>query len=202
MTESKKKCLREFFEKKISRISEFYFRFKSFEDELTKGFTEFQLSLWNLFVFLTKFSLFSLPLYFFLFLQFDLLPFKVFTARVCSHVLSWLQIDHSVTSYFIFIGEKSIKVSKDSTGWKSFLALFGLLFATRGVKLKEKIYGFLTGAVAVFLLNILRITSTIYAVVRWGISYELIHTFLWRWGLTFSVLFIWIFWLRNTFLDD
>ncbi len=120
MTENKKKCLREFFEKKISRISESYFRFKSFEEELTEGFTEFQMSLWDLFVFLTKFSLLSLPLYFFSFSSLIFFPLRFSTARVCSPVLSWLQIDHSVTSYFILIGRK----------WSRFLkiALAGSLF--------------------------------------------------------------------------
>lgn len=54
-------------------------------------------------------------------------------------------------------GRLTVEVIKDCVGWKSMLALFGLIFATPDVDMRKRIIGFALGAPFIFAANIFRI---------------------------------------------
>jgi exosortase/archaeosortase family protein len=173
-------------------IEEIRKRKKAFEESL-EGRDQ---RLWEVFLFLVRFTVLAAPLYLLLWNDWNPIWLREMNAAVGSNVLSLLDLDVVHSGSFIGTGQFSVDVSTDSTGWKSFLALVGLMLATREEALTKKLYGILLALVIVFAGNITRLVSMVYAVVVWGVDYQLIHTFFWRWGLTALVLVSWIAWLR------
>ena len=50
-----------------------------------------------------------------------------------------------------------------------------------------------------FLLNFVRIVSTILFSLKFGFQYlDIVHTFLWREGLILAVVCVWYLWLKKT----
>jgi exosortase/archaeosortase family protein len=92
--------------------------------------------------------------------------------------------------------ELVLDVTRDSTGWKSMLAVTALIIAV-GRPFRQTVQGVVTGVGVLFAANLLRITSMFYAVTVYDVSYELLHTVLWRWGLTAVVLVTWLWWLSE-----
>lgn len=167
------------------------------EEEFTKDFSDFQKKLWRAFTFLLFFTAFSASLHYLLWVNWDLFHFQRATASLISYLLNLAGIKASSSGIYISINDIGpIKIVKDCLGWKSMLALTGLILATRGVKWKRKIYGIAAGLIFVQLANILRLFSTFYSVVVFEINFEIVHTFIWRWGLTLLVLLLWIGWLK------
>lgn len=152
--------------------------------------------LWEVLLFLVRFTVLAAPLYLLLWNDWNPVWLRELNAAVAANVLSGLGLDVVQSGSFIGTGQFSVDVSTDSTGWKSFLALVGLMLATRGEAREKKLYGALLALVIVFTGNITRLVTMVYAVAVWGVDYQLIHTFFWRWGLTALVLVSWIAWLR------
>jgi exosortase/archaeosortase family protein len=87
------------------------------------------------------------------------------------------------------------RIGWDSTGWKSILALFALIFATE-FPLKKKIMG-LALLPAVYLVNLFRIWFMFFAVKNYGVqAFETLHNLIWSWGLIITILVLWIIWMR------
>ncbi len=163
--------------------------------------TPFQKKLWAIFIFLTRFLVLSLPLHFLLWINFDATSLQIFVAKAVEKMLELSGIEAARNGTFLLMSTKtgalSVEIIKDCVGWKSVLALFGLIFATPGVTLKRRMLGLIAGAPIIFLGNLLRIYATIAVTVYNGLeAWEITHTFLWQEGLIILVIVTWYFWLK------
>lgn len=168
---------------------------------LKKIKTPFQKKLLRIFVFLVKFAALSLPLHFLLWVNFDASRVQLFVAGLIEKLL--LSSGVEVIRNGVILGMQTktapltVEIIKDCVGWKSVLALLGLIFATPNITFKKRILGAVVGAIIVFLGNILRIYSTIYVTVLKGTAFwEITHGFLWREGLMLLVILTWYTWLK------
>jgi len=155
-----------------------------------------------IFIFLVKFALLSLPLHFLLWLNFDARPVQEFVAHAVNQMLSLSGIASVQNGATLAVqtvsGPLLVEIIKDCVGWKSMLALFGLISATPKIAMRKRIIGLLVGAPAIFLLNLVRIWSTIYITAIKGYSFwEITHTFLWQEGLMLAVLGVWWVWMKR-----
>lgn len=98
-----------------------------------------------------------------------------------------------VNGLYILTLKNSYIIVQDCLGWKS-MAVFTGLFLASTTRFKEQAKYLAYGIVAIGIANIVRVASTIYLSEIGLISFEVIHTFLWRWGLTFIVFIIWLYW--------
>ncbi len=163
--------------------------------------TPFQKKLLKIFVFLIKFAAFSLPLHFLLWVNFDATQVQLFVADFVKKLLALNGIvvlqNETVLSIATKTGPLTVEIIKDCVGWKSILALFGLIFATPDIVMKKRILGFAAGVPVIFIGNILRIYATIYITVSGGLEYwDITHTYLWQEGLIALVIATWYIWLK------
>lgn len=168
---------------------------------LKKIKTPFQKKLLNIFIFLALFAALSLPLHFLIWLNFDATPVQAVVAGGVKWLLeaSGVAVSQNGLSLSMLTktGPLTVRIIKDCVGWKSVLALFGLIFATPKIEMKKRIAGLIVGAPVLFLGNLLRIYATTYVTVSGGLEYwEVTHTYLWQEGLIFLVIATWYIWLR------
>jgi len=146
--------------------------------------------------FLIKFNILAIPLYLTIYFNLSYPPMQVFIATISSSFLNFLGYsflqDGFLLSSFVENELFQVEVSWDSTGWKSMYAIIALVLATPTKIFKNKIIFLLLGIPAIFLLNFIRIISTIILSVNLGLQYfEFLHLFLWRIVVIISVLTIW-----------
>lgn len=156
-----------------------------------------QQQLFAAFRFLALFTVLAGPFYLMLHSGWNAEPVRAATASVAAEVLSLAGLDVYSAGSFIHGDRLVLDVTRDSTGWKSLLALTALVLAT-GRPLRQTVQGLLVGVGVLFAANILRITTMFYAVTVYSVSYEWMHTVLWRWGLTVVVLVTWLWWIGET----
>jgi len=162
-----------------------------------------QKKLLNVAKFLLVFNLLAIPMYVVLLTDTAFLPFQEFLAALTTSALRMQKIPATVSSSFITLVDAdntlhNVQISFDSTGWKSLYALAALVIATPLPNLKQKLRFLVTALPAIFLLNFLRILSTLwYSYVYGWQNFDVIHTLLWREGLIAIVLLFWFFWLRE-----
>ena len=149
--------------------------------------------------FLVKSNLMAIPLYAIILLDLSWVPLQNFLAYVTFLILKSMNYMVSVDGYSIFTvagGQiNRIDVSWDSTGWKSLYTLAALTLAVSH-PLKKKLEFLAVALPVVFVINIARIVSTIAYSISFGFqNFETIHTILWREGLIFVVLALWVGWL-------
>ncbi|MFH0711244.1 MAG: exosortase/archaeosortase family protein [Candidatus Aenigmatarchaeota archaeon] len=149
--------------------------------------------------FLLKSNLMAIPLYAIIFLDLSWIPLQNFIAYLTFVILKSMNYMVAVDGFSIFTavgGELNrIDVSWDSTGWKSLYFLAALTLAV-SYPLKKKLKFLAAGLPAIFLINLIRIVSTISYSLNYGFqNFEIVHTVLWREGLIFAVLGIWLVWL-------
>lgn len=159
-----------------------------------ESLTPEQRQLFDTFLFLMRFAALSIPLYLVLGSGWESAWLRSFNASVSAVVLSFAGIDVSTVGSVIYGEFLTLDVSWDSTGWKSMMAFSALVLAST-VPSRQKLAGIIIGAGFIQVANIARITSMFYAVEVYHVDYELLHTVLWRWGLTTVVLVTWIGWL-------
>lgn len=163
--------------------------------------TPFQKNLLRIFIFLVKFAALSLPLHFLLWINFDASQVRDFVANAVEKLLLSSGVDVSRNGLFLSMptktGPLTVEIIKDCVGWKSILALFGLIFATPNISIKKRVFGLIAGAPIIFMGNILRIYATIFVTVLKGLEFwEVTHTHLWQDGLILLVIITWYIWLR------
>lgn len=97
----------------------------------------------------------------------------------------------------LILGERgSYLVTRDCLGWKSVSAFIGLVFAsTKNLVRHSKTL--IIGTVLLLVINLVRVVTTVWLSEIGLISFEIIHTFLWRWGMTLTVLIAWYLWLKK-----
>jgi exosortase/archaeosortase family protein len=168
--------------------------------------TVLRKKLWTLVLFLVKFNILAIPMYMALFLNLSYPPLQTFLTELTYKNLNLMGYHASlVTSpesevQLIYFSDQfpKVQISWDSTGWKSMYALLALTLATPLPNMKGKFKFLLIGIPSIFLLNYLRIITTILISLNFGVQYfEIIHTLLWREGLILAVVAIWYLWLKK-----
>ncbi len=151
-------------------------------------------------IFLIKLNILSIPLYIILWLNLSYFPFQVFVASVAGEVLKFFgyslsQFGNELTT--LFSGQLlRVDVSWDSTGWKSLYALAALVIASPVAGFRGKLKFIIVTLPVTFLINILRIVSTIYFSLTFGLQYfTFLHTVLWRFISVGVVLILWFVFL-------
>jgi len=162
--------------------------------------------LWTLVLFLIKFNLLAIPMYLVIFLNFSYPPLQNFLTELTYRNLNLLGYHSSLVASpesevpLIYFSDNfpKVQISWDSTGWKSMYALLALTLATPLSNLKRKAKFLIIGIPAIFLLNYLRIITTILISLNFGIQcFEIVHTLLWREGLILIIILLWYIWLRK-----
>lgn len=168
--------------------------------------TVLRKKLWTWVLFLVKFNILAIPMYLILFLNMSYPPLQTLLTELTCKNLNLMGYHASlVTSpesevQLIYFSNQfpKVQISWDSTGWKSMYALLALTLATPLSNLKRKARFLAIGIPSIFLLNYLRIITTILISLNFGIQYfEVIHTLLWREGLIIAVVAIWYLWLKK-----
>jgi len=150
--------------------------------------------------FILIFNILAIPMYIVLHYNLSFDPLRVFIAFLSAKLLSLLGVNAVQGGSFLDILANNqllkIDISFDSTGWKTLYALFALVLATPKRKIKDKLKFLAIGLPVLFVLNLLRIATTILIAVVYGYQYfEVVHIFLWREGLIAAVVIIWYIWL-------
>lgn len=171
-------------------------RYQRAVDQFNQQLNPRQQRLFSAFRFLAAFTLLSGPFYFALNSGWNAAGIRSITASVSAVVLDVVGLQVSSAGSFVHGSEMVLDVTRDSTGWKSVLAFTALVLAT-GRPLRQTARGLIAGITALFAANVLRITTMFYAVTVYDVSYELLHTVLWRWGLTAAVLVTWMWWISD-----
>ncbi len=153
-------------------------------------------------MFLVTFNLLAIPLYIAIYTSFTFQPLQELNAQLLYLTMELLGYDVSLDGSSVYLlsesESKRIDVSWDSTGWKSMYAIAALIIATPMSTLSRKIKPVLLGIGAVFVLNYLRITTTVLVSANFGFDlFDIIHTFLWREGLILAVVAFWLLWFRR-----
>lgn len=173
-----------------ARIERMRSRFR----ERVERLTERQRRLLAAFRFLVVFTLLASPLYLLIAVGWEGTWLRQGMAAASTPILRVLGVEAVRNGAFIDAGTFLINVTRDSTGWKSALALTALIIATPA-SWRRRIQGIAIGVVVIAAANVLRIVTMVYASVVHQAPYELLHTVLWRWGLTLVVLGAWLVWL-------
>jgi len=158
-------------------------------------------------LFLLIFNLLSIPLYLLMHFNFSYPPLQKFLTSVSRPFIELFGYDPTVIDYNACnvsdISGSNFKqpvcISWDSTGWKSMYALVALAIATPAVAWRKRLKFLAIGIPIIFLINYLRIVTTILIALKFGWQYfEVVHTLIWREGLILAVVAIWYLWLRKT----
>ncbi len=145
--------------------------------------------------FLVRFTVLAAPLYAVVWLGWDGTPMRGWTAEAVMHVLRAVGLDAVRDGTAVTVPGLVVDVSRDSTGWKSVFAVAALVAAVKR-PWRSRLAGVMLGVTAVLVMNVVRVASMVYAVSVWQVEYALLHTVLWRWGLTAVVVGVWVAWLR------
>ncbi len=131
-----------------------------------------------------------------IFLNPDTYMIQSYLAEITKQTVNFLGLGLERDGIFLLGSEKSFVVDQDCLGWKSMSVFIALVFASTKNFLRHwKIL--LIGLTILSLANLLRVVSTVYLSYIGVISFDLIHNFLWQWGLSFIVLAVWVYWLKN-----
>ena len=150
-------------------------------------------------IFLVRFNLFSIPLYAVILAGFQSGFLMDITSNIVVALLSSTGIETTMHGNIIAVpvkdGNFGAFVSWDSTGWKSMLAMFALIFAT-AFPLRKKLMG-LALIPVVYAVNILRIWFMFFISTVDTNYFALAHLTIWSWGLIFTVLALWVLWMKK-----
>lgn len=185
---------------RIEKLKEEYSKFKDTLSERNK-------KLFSILMFLIKFGVASIPLYLIYFsnINFKLLEYS--EAILANSILQILGIQTELLEVIspdtgfkipaIKIGNVMIGIDRPCTGYRSYFALLGLIFATPGVEVKRKIRGALYGAVSIYFINLLRLLITSLIGKYYSKSLKWVDSILWGWGLIFVVFGVWLAWYKD-----
>lgn len=152
--------------------------------------------------FLIKFNLLAIPMYIAIFLNVEFYPLQLMLTELVYGILAAFGYevvkDGIMLTFVSPAAVATVVMGVDCTAWKSMYALAALMLASPVANNLKKWKHILLGILAVFALNIVRVVSTILAGYHFGMDFlEIVHTLLWREGLIFAVIAIWLFWLKK-----
>ena len=152
---------------------------------------------WKMLQFFARLACLSVPLYIIIAFAVDLSALQLIVAGNSAWLLSALGSQVTQQGALVQVGDFSFLITPDCTAWKSFLFLFGLLFAVPAVLLRRRLIGLAIGIPVLWLTNLLRIVSAAYSSQAWGLEAgQLLHDFWWELGMTATVLAVWVAWLQ------
>lgn len=151
-----------------------------------------QERLFETFIFFSKMLVAGGVFWAILFIYPDTSGFQAFFASMISHLLRATGFQADAHGFYIVMKEVSYVITQDCLGWKSMAAFTALVFASSG--LRENLRPLIGGLTLIAAANVIRVYTTVVLAQAGVISFEVIHGFLWRWGLTFIVLAIWVAW--------
>jgi exosortase/archaeosortase family protein len=164
---------------------------------MKKKILERRKKLLTILTFLIKFNLLAIPMYIIMYLDLTLPPLQVFLADMTGKVLTSFGYSVAREGQFLILSNITIDISMDCTGWKSMYTLVALAIATPSAW-KKRLRFLAIGLPAIFLLNFIRIVTTIIFALQFGLQYlEVVHTVFWREGLILAVVVAWFLWLRT-----
>ena len=119
---------------------------------------------------------------------------------VASHTglaLRALGIQADVVDNFIIAGDElQVEIIPECVGWMGLFAIVALILAYPTVEWRKRMIGLILFIPLMYLVNILRLTTTIYAGYHYGMGvFEFVHSFLWKTVLIGFALLFWILWL-------
>ncbi len=157
--------------------------------------------LYEALVFLLKFTCVALPMHLIIWMNVDMTSLQEITAGMVITVLNLLGFNAVHDGISIYINGMRIEIIRDCTGWKSFMAVCGLVIATPDASWKDRITAILAGALVITAANLIRLVTTILVGVAYGIKVmEVVHIHLWRWGLTGTIVLYWYLWYKKVVL--
>lgn len=126
----------------------------------------------------------------------DMTFFQQWLAAISGWLLDLLGYSFTVDGILLRGEPTNYLITRDCLGWKSIAAFVALVFASTE-DLRNEVEILALGALGLAAANVLRVVTTIVLSEAGVISFEIVHTFLWRWGMTLLVLGIWYLWLND-----
>jgi exosortase/archaeosortase family protein len=148
-------------------------------------------------IFLVKFNLLAIPMYLLILTNFSFQPLQNLIAQISYKTIKFFGYDATLENNLIGLKDKEhiIEISWDCTGWKSIYVLAALGIATP-VNFKKKIKFLIMALPAIFIINLVRIITTLLLAANFGFEHiKLIDILLWRILLIVSIILLWYFWL-------
>ena len=152
--------------------------------------------------FIIKLNILAIPLWFLIYIDFSLPLVQIFIAHAVQRTLVVLGTQASVEGFFITVASHLkfmiIEINVDCTGWKSLYALTALTIATPFFAAKNKTKFLIIALTILFVINFLRIVTTVEIGVLFGLERMwVVHTLLWREGLIAIVIIMWYLWAKK-----
>ncbi|MFB6192709.1 MAG: exosortase/archaeosortase family protein [Candidatus Nanohaloarchaea archaeon] len=159
-------------------------------------FTERQEKYARTLAFLSKLLIAGAVFHLILFIYPDTYSLQSALARQVNALLSWTGLDFHRRGIYLISDTAKYYITQDCLGWKSMSMYTALVFAS-STRFRKHLKELFTGLIVIYIANLVRVTSTIYLSYKGVISFEVIHGFLWKWGLTAVVMILWMAWYRK-----
>lgn len=117
-------------------------------------------------------------------------------ADITQKVLSIFGVNLEQRGIQLIDSDIAYVVTQDCLGWKSMAAYSALIFSSTK-DYKNNLKPFIAGILVIAVINVVRISTTIYLSHLKIISFDIIHAIFWKWGLTALVILLWLFWLHK-----
>lgn len=164
------------------------------------SFREFRIELkenkhYPVLIFLLRLLALAIPLYLVIWFA-NLYPLQVIVAQHSRFILGTMGFDVIIDGFNMRVGDFQFFISEDSTGWKSMMLLFALIFAIPKIAWKKRLIGLL-GIPLIYIGNLGRVISIVLAEKTMGFEAAMtVHDLGWRLGLVVLVLILWVIWLK------
>lgn len=152
--------------------------------------------------FLIKFNLLAIPMYIIILSGFEFVHAQSIIAEISYRVIDALGYSISKIGITLSLTLPSsiatVVIGSDCTAWKSMYMLAALMIASPVANNRKKLKHILIGISAIFLINIIRIVTTMLSGYWFGFqSLEIVHTALWQQGMILAVVGIWFIWVKK-----
>jgi exosortase/archaeosortase family protein len=119
---------------------------------------------------------------------------------VASHTGTALRavgVPADVADDVIIIDSLQVRIIPECVGWMGVFAVVALILAYPAVEWKKRMLGLIVFIPLMYFVNILRLTTTIFAGYHYGMDvFDFVHSFLWKTVLIGFALLFWILWLH------
>lgn len=152
--------------------------------------------------FLIKFNLLAIPMYIVIFSGVELYSLQLLIADIVHVIIKAFGYEIVKKGIALTLvatpSVVHVVIGIDCTAWKSMYALAALMVASPVPNDRRKLKHAALGVLAIFTLNIIRLTMTILVGYWFGMWYlDIVHALLWREGMIFAVIVIWLIWLKK-----
>lgn len=149
-------------------------------------------------IFLLNLSLYSIPLLLF---HLEIIKIPQNILNLYTKILydfEIFKIEKILYNNTIIVKDIHFYIDQQCLGLKSILGLFSIIFATPIKSLRRRAIYFLIFLPIIFLVNLIRIYSTIYLFYFFNLNPHLVHDILWEVLNLFLILVIWFNFYRKT----